>query len=343
MAREQDIIRSWRHSEKAPGLELRGDKTHPGLPDLQARLDLEPTLTSGQRDAIATSLTGAGRYVQVQGHAGAGKTFMTTKLNELAGEAGYSVTGFAPTHQAVRELAAVTGEARTLASVLTQERTHPQHIDNSRSILLVDEASMISSRDMATLMSYADRTGAARVVLLGDTKQLDAVSAGQPFAQLQEAGMRTAMMDDIVRQKDPELRKAVYDAVRGDIGSAFERLSQNISQSEDPRYAAAQDYLARDPQTRAGTRVLTLTNAARADITETIRAGLKAEGTIGQADTQLAALSVHNQTEAERRYAGSYAVGDIVQSRYAYSDHGLEKSVLYTVTANGSGQKHDYA
>ena len=47
-----------------------------------------------------------------------------------------------------------------------------------------------------------------RVLLVGDRRQHEAVEAGRPFAQLQEAGMRTAKLDEIVRQRDPELKQA---------------------------------------------------------------------------------------------------------------------------------------
>ena len=46
-----------------------------------------------------------------------------------------------------------------------------------------------------------------RVVLVGDTRQHQAVEAGRPFEQLQDAGMRTARLDDIVRQKDPDAER----------------------------------------------------------------------------------------------------------------------------------------
>ena len=47
------------------------------------------------------------------------------------------------------------------------------------------------------------------MVLVGDEKQLGAVDAGKPFAQLQAAGMKTAVMDQIMRQRDPALKEAV--------------------------------------------------------------------------------------------------------------------------------------
>ena len=59
-----------------------------------------------------------------------------------------------------------------------------------------------------------------RVVLVGDAKQLDAVDAGKPFAQLQAAGMKTATMEDILRQKDPDLKAAVEASLARDVKRA---------------------------------------------------------------------------------------------------------------------------
>ena len=60
------------------------------------------------------------------------------------------------------------------------------------------------------------RSASPRVVLVGDAKQLDAVDAGKPFAQLQGAGMKTAVMDEIMRQRDPALKEAVEASLAGD-------------------------------------------------------------------------------------------------------------------------------
>lgn len=271
VAVEKAVLQTWKESEQAPGLDLNSKHAKSGIPDLSATLAKESTLTAGQLAALETSLSGQGRYVGVQGYAGSGKTYMVEKLSELAGQAGYEVKGFAPSLQAVKELDTALPGSSTLARVVNSERNYPQKVDNSRSILLVDESSMVSARDMRSFMDYAERTNAARVVLVGDTKQLDAVSAGQPFAQLQETGMRTAVMDEIRRQRDGTLREAVYDTVRGDIAGAFAKLENNIHKAENPQQAAAEKYLSLPADERSETRILTLTNASRAEINAVVR------------------------------------------------------------------------
>ncbi|QEP30417.1 MobF family relaxase [Pukyongiella litopenaei] len=331
VAVENSIIKTWRRAEKSTGLDLGLGGGKPGTPDLAAAPENELALTVGQRSALETSLSGAGRYVGVQGYAGTGKTHMIRKLNELAVSAGYTVRGYAPSLQATRELGSVIDRTSTLASVVISERTHPQTVDNSRTILLVDEASMASARDMRSFMDYAERTNAARVVLIGDIKQLDAVSAGQPFAQLQEAGMRTALMDDIRRQRDDDLRAAVYDAVRGDISDAFARLGNRIRKVENPRQAAAETFLGLSHEERLETRILTLTNASRAEINAAVRDGLKEEGSLSRDGYPVSALVPRSMTDVEKADARSYSSGDVLQSVVSHAEHGLQRNVLYVV------------
>jgi hypothetical protein len=64
------------------------------------------------------------------------------------------------------------------------------------------------------------------VLRVGDARQHDAVEAGLPYYQLQEAGMRTAHRDEIVRQKDPALKEAVEQLASGDVHAAIDNLDR---------------------------------------------------------------------------------------------------------------------
>src|SRR5207245_10853373 len=71
-----------------------------------------------------------------------------------------------------------------------------------------------------------------RVLLVGDVRQHEAVDAGRPYHQLQEAGVRTAHLDEIVRQRDPELKVVVEQLSRGDVHGAVEGLDHQGSINE---------------------------------------------------------------------------------------------------------------
>src|SRR5271167_20749 len=95
---------------------------------------------------------------------------------------------------------------------------------DSRHLYMVDESSLASTKQMR---DFLEKIGPQdRVLLIGDTRQHQGVDAGKPFEQLQQAGMRTAQLDQIVRQKDPELLKAVEHLSRSETKIGVEMLQQ---------------------------------------------------------------------------------------------------------------------
>ena len=88
----------------------------------------------------------------------------------------------------------------------------------------VDESSLASTNQMREFLARLGPND--RVLLIGDTRQHQGVEAGRPFEQLQEAGMRTAKLDEIVRQKDPALKSAVELLATGQTAAALDLLQQ---------------------------------------------------------------------------------------------------------------------
>jgi len=105
----------------------------------------------------------------------------------------YQVKGFAPTSRAARQLNEAGIEAGTLQGFLV--RTANPDLREQKHFYLVDESSLASTNQMREFLS---RLGPHdRVLLIGDTRQHQGVEAGRPFEQLQEAGMRTARLDEL--------------------------------------------------------------------------------------------------------------------------------------------------
>ena len=232
-------------------------------------------------------LTSPDHVSGVQGYAGTAKT--TTVLSTYAKgmrEKGYEVRAFAPTAAAADLLGeAIDAKGETVAkAVLTGEgivkeaRTRPE-------AWIVDEASMVSARDMAKVLSMAERSG-ARVVLVGDVKQLGSVEAGRAFGQLQDAGMKTHVLDKIVRQANDLTREAVEATIAGDGARALAALDRGggriaeIPEAGDRRAAMARDFAALSPKDRAKTLVMDTTREGRELLTEAIRSELRKDGTI---------------------------------------------------------------
>ena len=247
-------------------------------------------LTAGQEEAVRTVLLSRDRIVGVQGWAGTGKTTMLRHVWELAGER--PVLGLAPEARAARVLERESGmNVRTLqwfltrcGSALGDDRAEDRLKQMfGGSVVVLDEASLVSTDRMGSLMRIADRLGVARLVLVGDTGQLRAVEAGQPFLQLQRAGMTTVQMDEVRRQRNPVLRAAVLASRSGEPGKAVELLGSSMHEVafDELGEEAARTWLALAPEARDRTLLLAPTHAHRAEINGTVRAALADEGACG--------------------------------------------------------------
>jgi conjugative relaxase-like TrwC/TraI family protein len=315
----------------APRLRKDGSLKQTGEATLRQRVN-ETTLTEGQKDAVTNGLTGTGRYRGVQGYAGTGKTYMLDTLRGYAEKAGYSVEGAAPTNRAVEQLAEAIPNSTTTA-MLRINAANDKLGDKSKSILVIDEAAMVSTSDMRDIMAAANRANYARVILVGDVKQLDAVSAGSPFAQLQKAGLPTALMADIQRQRDDTARAAVLHAIKGEVKAAFDNISRISTPAPNQLLpsAVAASWLALRSSERDQTGIVVLTNHVREKVNAEIRDALKDERRIAPQDVRQSVLQPLNLTGAEAKEVGSYKTGDVVVPLRDYKTEGLQRGGVYVV------------
>ena len=294
-------------------------------------------LNEGQKAAVKAILAAMDRVVGVQGYAGTGKTTMLKRLRALAESRGYRVAGLAPSASAANTLGQESGiQSETLQRFLARHaglieaRGTAKGVRNLRSqfaktVLVVDESSLASSEQMRGLLRAATTLRLARVVLVGDEKQLGAVEAGKPFGQLRAAGMQTMVMDEILRQRDAELREAVRASLAGEVKTAFARLGRQIAQVDKKELGqrAAERWLALSPEQRAVTGVTAPTRALRDTINETIRAHLVAEGAISGPAREGEKLISRGLTRAQMTVASNYARGDTVIFNRAYKTLGV--------------------
>lgn len=305
-----------------------------------ATIKAEYAWSEDQRAATRALLTSENRVSAVQGYAGTAKT--TTVLATFANAAeqeGYSVTALAPTASAARTL----GEALGGDGSRSQGDTVAKHLlskasgtGDGRSIWIVDETSMLSAKDTAALLEYAARVD-ARVVLVGDTKQLGSVGAGAAFAQLQANGMSTATLTDIVRQTNPLTKEAVEASLAGDARKALDALDKGggrIIENADPDKRLAQianDYATLSPQEQRRTIVIDPSRAGRDALNAEIRTQLIAQGQLNGEITTMRTLESKGLTRAEARDARSYEVGDVVRFARDYNDKQISKREAVTV------------
>ena len=296
-------------------------------------------LTEGQKAAVKTILSSRDRVVGVQGYAGTGKTTMLDRARQLAGRSGYRMIGVAPSASAARTLAAEAGiEAETLQRFLarnagivegrlTRKGARQMRAAFRKTVLVVDEGSLASTVQARDLLRIAAAIRIPRVVLVGDERQLDAVDAGKPFAQLQAAGMQTAVMDEILRQRDEGLKEAVRASLAGEIGKAFDRLGDRIAEV-NPRNlagAAAARWLRLSPEERESTGLMAPSHALRREINGHIRERLAWDGVIHGPTFTGGRLVSHGYTSAEKAVAGNYTPGDVVAFHRQYKSLGVKK------------------
>ena len=193
---------------------------------------------------------------------------------------------------------------------------------------------MVSTEQMRSLMRMAKNLDIARLVLVGDTGQLRPVDAGQPFRQLQQAGMTTAWMSDIRRQRSPDLKAAVLAVLEGEPGAAVRLLGAGLVEvdHDDLAEKAARAWLELDSEARARTLLMAPTHALRAEINRTVREGLSAEGVLRGPVLQLERLVGLGMTRAEKADVRNYAEGDVVVFHQNLVNYRVKADDACTVT-----------
>lgn len=294
--------------------------------------------TQGQKDAATGIMATDHRITAVQGYAGTAKT--TTVLKTIAAEAqaqGYTVKGMAPTKSAAEQLAdgANIAQSETVAAHLVKTRSDHGEAPKEKELWVVDEASMLSAKDTQELLRASENAN-ARVVLVGDVQQLGSVEAGEAFRQLQENGMETFVLDDVVRQQNADTREAVYASIEGETAKAMQAIERSgtITETLDEgqrRDQIAKEYLSLDKAEREQTLVIDPTRAGRQALNEAIREGLKAEGTLHGEEIQANTLEKKDLTNEQTKDASRYKEGDQVTFARDYQKAGIQKGEYYEV------------
>ena len=298
----------------------------------------ELSLTEGQRQAIETTATTTDQFIAWQGVAGAGKTYSLKLVAQLAREQGYEVTGYAPSAQAANTLSEEANiESNTVARLLHSDRNREGKDSSQNQVIwIVDEAGLLSAKDAHRLLKKA-QSQRARVILVGDIRQLSAVEAGNPFKSLQLAGIQTAYLEESRRQKTEALRAAVVCLSAGEQREGLDRLDKadmvhEVTDGKERHGCVVKDYILLSPEARKKTLILSGTNAERLALTADIRTMLQAEGSLGADIYRMRSLRSLDRTKAQLKYACAYAVGEVVVPVRDYRRYGLKKKTQYTVT-----------
>ena len=298
---------------------MHAEHTHPVTTEaLRGALEAR-TMSEQQKDALR-HLTSPERIAIAEGAAGAGKSYLMDAAREAWERSGYNVVGMALAGKAAEGLQNASGiESRTVAASLLMLDKQNLQMD-SKSIVVVDEAGMLGSRQMQALQAHIDRAG-AKLVLVGERAQLQPIDAGGALrAQIQALGERSVCtLNEIRRQQSAAERASgelqatgegaaeramVMNARSGHYTQVIEHLENNgrlvtTAGGEATAKAMASGVVA-DLAAGKTSVALVETRAEVERINEIARAGARAAGLLSGADRSYA-------TEAGER---QFATGD---------------------------------
>jgi Ti-type conjugative transfer relaxase TraA len=318
----REMLATEQRMERAAGTlaERQGHRS-----DLRRRLQESTTL--GREQGLAyRHVTQAQDLSVVVGYAGTGKSMMLGEARAAWEADGYHVRGAALSGIAAEQLEAGAGIAsRTVASLLFQWEQGREAL-TERDVLVVDEAGMIGSRQMERLLTAAEAAG-AKVVLVGDPEQLQAIEAGAAFRAIAER-VGAAEITEVRRQRAAWQQQATRELATGRTEAALARYEQagmvtghaTLTEAKDAMIAGWDAARRENPQARQ--IMLAYRRADVRDLNERARAVRQAAGELGD-----------SYRVATERGARDFAAGDRVYFLRNERGLGVKNGTLGTVTA----------
>ena len=291
------------------------------------------TLNEGQKSAAKLILTTEDRVVGIQGYAGVGKSYTLSQTLPQVEAMGSNVHVFAPYGAQVKSLKEDGHDAHTLAKLLNSQSM--QDAINENDLIIVDEAGVIPNKDAEKLLKIAEQRN-AKVVLLGDIQQTKAINAGKPFDLLQDNKMSLAIIDEIQRQKDETLKKAVSQAAKDQPKQSIQTLSKSVHEvknKEDRLDMLVTRYMNYSDEERDKTLIVTGTNKDKDYINDHIREAMGVKNA-GHETEQLKRVDM---SQAEMKHAKYYKEGSLIEVQTKPNNSDLKKGELYKVVGT---EKH---
>jgi conjugative transfer relaxase protein TraI len=302
-------------------------------------------LHSEQIDAIKKITQSCDRILVIQGRAGTGKTTLMTTLSDVLAakdifhSQGYELHGLAPTHPAVKELTARGIPAQTLDSFLIEIQNGQIKRDFSRSIFVLDEASMVSNHKMLQILKIAHDANMRQLIPVGDIRQLASIEAGKPHELIQKS-VDPIKLENIRRQENSILKKAVKETYDYEFAKAFQTLKESIIEIGNPQthpehknkakwdsiaatgrmeriQALVADYISYPIDQRPHVQVITPGHADRIFTNTLIREHLKQEGILSGQEQSFTILSSKNMTRTECSEIQNYQTGNVLRFNQA--------------------------
>jgi conjugative relaxase domain, TrwC/TraI family len=262
-----------------------GENAHPVRFEAMDRARESRTLTDEQDRAFTRIVGGQDGVEMLQGHAGTGKSYLLGAAREAWEAEGYNVRGCALAGKAAEGLEKGSDiKSQTLHSFLYELDDGRTNL-NSKSVVVMDEAGMVGSEQMADLLGRADAAG-AKVVLVGDSKQLQPISGGGAFRALAEKGQKLEITE-VFRIKEEWQKDAALAIREGRSAEALAAYEDHgkITVAQNRKEASAQMAQAwangYEPNKPGDSVMLASTRAEVNELNSLARESLKEQGQLG--------------------------------------------------------------
>ena len=286
-------------------------------------------LREEQKRAVHQILDSQDFAINLRGAAGTGKTATLTEMALGLRDAGREFLAVAPTRGAVEELQKVGfRDAMTISRLLEDPKA--QAALHGR-VLVVDEAGMVSGRQMEGLLKLAERED-ARILFSGDTRQLQSVEASDALRILeQESRIKSVSLMAVQRQTRAQYRDAIQ-TLRHSPEQGFEKLEKLGAVREVPylerAQAVASAYRALTSDSGRTVLVVAGTHDEISKITDAIREDMKQHGELDHSIVSVRFVPLQ-WTEAQKKDLVNYKSGQVLH--FHRSSRGIEKHEALTV------------
>lgn len=253
-------------------------------PETLARtFDNHPELSAEQRNAVEALTTSGARVDLLVGQAGTGKGHVIGVAAQAFQDDGADLIGAALAARTAKQLEASTGiESMTIARLINGIESNRIPL-NANTVLVIDEAAMVGTRQAAHLLAEIDQAN-AKVILVGDSKQLPEIDAGGLFSAIQ-ARIGAAELTENRRLQDPDELDAARALRDGDIDHALNQIQRAGSLTMATSQPKLINQLVDDwyESHRAGERAIMLapTRYEVADLNHAARHRLRHDGQLG--------------------------------------------------------------
>ena len=345
---EQNMISTAHMMEQSKTHAMNKHAVHRAVYSLNAKLAKETNgKASLNQEQIETlrHITSDKQLSLVVGVAGAGKTTIMEGAKHALEAEGYRVRGAAPSGIAAAGLKEIGVNASTLHSLEARMRLAQEMMDEAqgkpltqgqhefiksamltdKDVLIVDEAGMVSTKQMANIIEMCKQSG-AKLVLVGDPQQLQSVEAGAAFRTLLERN-DSASLTEVRRQKTEWQREATINLSQGNVREALHTYDQQgcvhtEKKRGDAKAKLVDDYMVSySENTEASRLVLAYTRKDVAELNDLIKVQMVKAGRVSGESTEIS-VTLQNGDEIEHSKQ-SFAIGDRICFRENNRDLGV--------------------